>query len=80
MGTDAQTLPNNFSWTLRLYKILRPSRFQPVLCMTQLPGLTRLDGQTSPQCISQSVILGFRYRTPLYGTGILTCFPFVLIG
>ena len=61
-----------FSWAPGICQVT-PSRFLPLLTITVLPGIIRLDGTTIPPDIPRSV-RAFRLR--IHGTGILTCFPF----
>ena len=61
-----------FSWAPGICRIT-PSRFLPLLTITVLPGIIRLDGTMIPLNIPRSV-RAFRLR--IHGTGILTCFPF----
>ncbi len=54
-----------------------PSRLRPVLPITGLPGLHRLDGATAPPGLPRGVgRRASRCRAYPRGTGILTCFPF----
>ena len=61
-----------FSWAPGICRIT-PSRFLPLLTITVLPGIIRLDGTMIPLNIPRSV-RAFRLR--IHSTGILTCFPF----